>query len=49
MTLAEADHHIQIAFSQTLTEKDVLVVLSFSGKRKDMLVTAATAKNRMPR
>ncbi|WP_413495215.1 SIS domain-containing protein [Morganella psychrotolerans] len=44
MTLAEADHHVQIAFSQTLTEKDVLVVLSFSGKRRDMLVTAATAK-----
>ncbi|QLQ97855.1 MurR/RpiR family transcriptional regulator [Providencia alcalifaciens] len=39
-TLVEPDHHVQIAAALTLTPQDVQIVISFSGKRKDMLTAA---------
>ncbi|MFA9207589.1 MAG: SIS domain-containing protein [Yersinia sp. (in: enterobacteria)] len=44
MTLVEADLHVQIAAALTLTPKDVQIVLSFTGRRKDMRIAATVAK-----
>lgn len=44
LSLAEADLHVQIATAQALTAKDVQIVISFSGKRKDMRIAATMAK-----
>ncbi|HDL7341828.1 TPA: SIS domain-containing protein [Yersinia enterocolitica] len=45
MTLVEADLHVQIAAALTLTPKDVQIVLSFTGRRKDMRIAATVAKS----
>ncbi|SCC50118.1 SIS domain-containing protein [Kosakonia oryziphila] len=44
LSLAEADLHVQIATAQALTPQDVQIVISFSGKRKDMRIAATMAK-----
>ncbi len=44
LSLAEADLHVQLATAQALTAKDVQIVLSFSGKRKEMRIAATMAK-----
>ncbi|EKN3452795.1 SIS domain-containing protein [Yersinia enterocolitica] len=44
MTMVEADLHVQIAAALTLTPKDVQIVLSFTGRRKDMRIAATVAK-----
>ncbi|HHH0240204.1 TPA: SIS domain-containing protein [Yersinia enterocolitica] len=44
MTLVEADLHVQIAAALALTPKDVQIVLSFTGRRKDMRIAATVAK-----
>lgn len=44
ITLVEADLHVQIAAALTLTPKDVQIVLSFTGRRKDMRIAATVAK-----
>lgn len=44
LSLAEADLHVQLATAQALTPKDVQIVLSFSGKRKEMRIAATMAK-----
>lgn len=46
LSLTEADLHVQIATAQALTSKDVQIVISFSGKRKDMRIAATMAKAR---
>ncbi|ATM99211.1 MULTISPECIES: SIS domain-containing protein [Proteus] len=43
-TLIETDHHVQISVAQMLSPKDLQIVISYSGKRKDMLVAASVAK-----
>ena len=43
-TLIETDHHVQISVAQMLSSKDLQIVISYSGKRKDMLVAASVAK-----
>lgn len=45
-TLVEADHHVQIAAALTLNTQDVQIVISFTGRRKDMCAAASVAKNR---
>ncbi|HHQ6535848.1 TPA: SIS domain-containing protein [Serratia fonticola] len=44
LSLVEADLHVQIATAQALTAKDVQIVISFSGRRKDMHIAASMAK-----
>lgn len=46
LSLTEADLHVQIATAQALTANDVQIVISFSGKRKDMRIAATMAKAR---
>ncbi|MEQ4676231.1 SIS domain-containing protein [Providencia vermicola] len=43
-TLVEFDHHVQIAAALTLNSNDVQIVISFTGKRKDMLSAANIAR-----
>ncbi|AWS49634.1 MULTISPECIES: MurR/RpiR family transcriptional regulator [Providencia] len=43
-TLVESDHHVQIAAALTLNAHDVQIVISFTGKRKDMLTAANIAR-----
>lgn len=43
-TLVEFDHHVQIAAALTLNSNDVQIVISFTGKRKDMLTAANIAR-----
>lgn len=43
-TLVETDHHVQISVAQMLSSKDLQIVISYSGKRKDMLVATTVAK-----
>lgn len=43
-TLVESDHHVQIAAALTLNENDTQIVISFTGKRKDMLTAANIAR-----
>ncbi|HBO25152.1 MULTISPECIES: MurR/RpiR family transcriptional regulator [unclassified Providencia] len=43
-TLVESDHHVQIAAALTLNPNDTQIVISFSGKRKDMLTAANIAR-----
>ncbi|MCD4600149.1 SIS domain-containing protein, partial [Proteus mirabilis] len=43
-TLIETDHHVQISVAQMLSPRDLQIVISYSGKRKDMLVAASVAK-----
>lgn len=40
----EFDHHVQIATALTLNSNDVQIVISFTGKRKDMLSAATIAR-----
>ncbi|MDD9339814.1 MAG: SIS domain-containing protein [Providencia heimbachae] len=40
-TLVESDHHVQITAALTLNSNDTQIVISFSGKRKDMLTAAS--------
>lgn len=42
--LVETDHHVQISVAQMLSSKDLQIVISYSGKRKDMLVATTVAK-----
>ncbi|MBT9186466.1 SIS domain-containing protein [Pectobacterium punjabense] len=44
LCLAEADLHVQLTTAQALTPKDVQIVLSFSGKRKEMRIASTMAK-----
>jgi RpiR family murPQ operon transcriptional repressor len=44
LSFAEADLHVQLATAQALTPKDVQIVISFSGKRKEMRIAATMAK-----
>ncbi|MFC0226732.1 SIS domain-containing protein [Serratia aquatilis] len=44
ISLVEADLHVQLATAHCLTAKDVQIVISFSGKRKDMRTAASMAK-----
>nr|ELR5258740.1 SIS domain-containing protein [Providencia rettgeri] len=43
-TLVESDHHVQIATALTLNANDIQIVISFTGKRKDMLTAANIAR-----
>ncbi|QXB89818.1 SIS domain-containing protein [Providencia rettgeri] len=43
-TLVESDHHVQIAAALTLNANDIQIVISFTGKRKDMLTAANIAR-----
>nr|WP_314267855.1 SIS domain-containing protein [uncultured Moellerella sp.] len=43
-TLVEADHHVQITAALTLKPKDIQIVISFTGRRKDMCAAASAAK-----
>ncbi|ENU1227985.1 MULTISPECIES: MurR/RpiR family transcriptional regulator [Providencia] len=43
-TLVESDHHVQIAAALTLNTHDVQIVISFTGRRKDMLTAANIAR-----
>ena len=43
-TLVESDHHVQIAAALTLNPDDTQIVISFTGKRKDMLTAASIAR-----
>ncbi|MBP6083580.1 MAG: SIS domain-containing protein [Providencia sp.] len=43
-TLVETDHHVQIAAALTLNSNDTQIVISFTGKRKDMLTAASIAR-----
>ncbi len=44
-TLIETDHHVQISVAQMLSPSGFTqIVISYSGKRKDMLVAASVAK-----
>ncbi len=40
----ESDHHVQIAAALTLNTHDVQIVISFTGRRKDMLTAANIAR-----
>ncbi|QUJ70142.1 SIS domain-containing protein (plasmid) [Photobacterium sp. GJ3] len=42
--IAEQDSHVQISVSQTLKAGDVQIVISYSGRRKEVLLAAQTAK-----
>ncbi|XXD08935.1 SIS domain-containing protein [Klebsiella sp. R445] len=44
LSQAEADLHVQLATAQALSAKDVQIVISFSGRRKDMQTAACMAK-----
>ncbi|WP_318458577.1 SIS domain-containing protein [Photobacterium leiognathi] len=41
--LTEQDPHVQIATANTLTKNDILIAISFSGKRKEVLMAAQYA------
>ncbi|AGH81507.1 RpiR family transcriptional regulator protein [Psychromonas sp. CNPT3] len=43
ITLCVQDSHVQIASAQTLEKKDVQIVISYSGNRKEMLLAAEIA------
>ncbi len=43
-TLVESDHHVQITAALTLNSNDTQIVISFSGKRKDMLTAASIGR-----
>ncbi|OEF27674.1 MurR/RpiR family transcriptional regulator [Vibrio rumoiensis] len=45
-TLNEFDSHVQITIANTLKPKDVFLVLSYSGHRKDMQFAAEVAKKK---
>lgn len=42
----ELDSHVQITVAQSLSPADVQIVISFSGKRREILIAAEVAKNR---
>lgn len=44
--LMEYDSHVQLTIAQTLTAKDVMLAISFSGQRKEVLLAAEIAKSR---
>ncbi|WP_409371600.1 SIS domain-containing protein [Mixta theicola] len=43
---SEYDSHVQLTIAQTLTKQDVLLAISFSGQRKEVLLAAEIAKNK---
>ena len=44
--LCELDSHVQITIAQTLNANDVMVVCSFTGNRKEVVIAAEIAKQR---
>ena len=44
--LTEQDSHVKIATANALTKKDIQIVISYSGSRKDILMTAQTARDK---
>lgn len=44
--LTEQDSHVQIATANALTKKDIQIVISYSGSRKDILMAAQTARDK---
>ncbi|MEN3753606.1 SIS domain-containing protein [Mangrovibacter yixingensis] len=44
--LSEYDSHVQLTIAQTLTEQDVMLAISFSGQRKEVLLAAEIAKSK---
>ncbi|WP_392563608.1 MurR/RpiR family transcriptional regulator [Orbus wheelerorum] len=42
---AEADTHIQLAIVQSLKKSDLLIAISYTGKHKEICLSAQTAKN----
>lgn len=46
LAMSETDAHIQLAMTQSLTEKDIMLIISFSGKRKEIILAAEEAKKR---
>lgn len=44
--LTEHDSHVQLTLAQTLTAQDVMLAISFSGQRKEVLLAAEIAKSR---
>ncbi|RJT35121.1 SIS domain-containing protein [Rahnella woolbedingensis] len=44
--ITEYDSHVQLTIAQTLTEQDVLIAISFSGQRKEVLLAADIAKKK---
>ena len=44
--LSEYDSHVQLTIAQTLTKQDVLLAISFSGQRKEVLLAAEIAKSK---
>lgn len=43
--LTEFDSHVQLTIAQTLTSRDVMLAISFSGQRKEVLLAAKIAKS----
>ncbi|PQJ62501.1 SIS domain-containing protein [Photobacterium angustum] len=41
--LTEQDTHVQIATANTLTKNDILIAISFSGKRREIIMAAQSA------
>lgn len=46
LAICETDAHIQLAMTQSLTAQDVVLIVSFSGKRKEVILVAQAAKKR---
>lgn len=44
--LTEYDSHVQLTIAQTLTAGDVMLAISFSGQRKEVLLAAEIAKSK---
>ncbi|WP_336222954.1 SIS domain-containing protein [Enterobacter kobei] len=44
--LTEYDSHVQLTLAQTLTRQDVMLAISFSGQRKEVLLAAEIAKSK---
>lgn len=44
--ITETDAHVQLAMTQSLTDKDCMMIISFSGKRKEIILAAKEAKKR---
>ncbi|WP_438941007.1 SIS domain-containing protein [Dryocola boscaweniae] len=44
--LTDYDTHVQLTLAQTLTSQDVMLAISFSGQRKEVLLAAEIAKSK---
>ena len=44
--VSEYDSHVQLTIAQTLSAQDVLIAISFSGQRKEVLLAAEIAKKK---